>query len=274
MRFTVLGSSGFIGTQVATLADQLGHEVRCPARGENLTGQALGHVIFCIGLTADFRSRPHDTVRAHVSKLQEVLTGTRIESLVYLSSTRVYARCPVETPVCESTPTVAISQESGDLYNLSKLLGEAIALGHGPHVKVARLSNVIGLDMTSANFLPSVIRESLRAGYVQLQTSLDSSKDYVHVSDVAELLLRLGPEGQNQIYNVGSGTSLSHRELLSELKRLTGATIHVADNAPVVTFPRIEIQRIEAEFNFSPRGIMDCLPEIVEAHQSESEKVA
>jgi nucleoside-diphosphate-sugar epimerase len=274
MRFTVLGSSGFIGSHVAALAARNGHEVECPSRDENLFGRSLGHVIYCIGLTADFRSRPHETVQAHVSKLQEILTGTQFESLVYLSSTRVYSRCPLENAVCESTPTAAVSQDSGDLYNLSKLLGEAVALGHGPHVKVARLSNVVGPDLASSNFLTSVIRESLHAGHVRLQTSLDSSKDYIHVKNVADLLLRLGPKGQSPVYNVASGQPLSHREMLSELTRLTGSTFDVADNAPVVRFPRIDIQRIEAEFDFSPLSVIDCLPEIVRAHQSESEKAA
>jgi len=31
-----------------------------------------GHVIYCIGLTADFRQKPFETIEAHVSKLAEV----------------------------------------------------------------------------------------------------------------------------------------------------------------------------------------------------------
>ena len=89
MKFTVLGSSGFIGSHVASLAATNGHDVVCPTRNANLAGRSLGHAIYCIGLTADFRTRPHETIHAHVSKLQEVLQTTTFDSLVYLSSTRV-----------------------------------------------------------------------------------------------------------------------------------------------------------------------------------------
>jgi len=73
--------------------------VICPTRDESLDGRDLGHIIYCIGITADFRRRPHDTITAHVTKLQEVLTRTSFESLVYLSSTRVYSRCVTDHSV-------------------------------------------------------------------------------------------------------------------------------------------------------------------------------
>jgi nucleoside-diphosphate-sugar epimerase len=274
MRFTVLGSSGFIGSHVAALARNSGHEVVCPPRGENLDGQALGHVIYCIGLTADFRTRPHDTIYAHVSRLQDVLTLSTFDSLVYLSSTRVYSRCPLQEVVTEETPIPTLSQDSSDLYNLSKLLGESIGLSHGHQVKIARLANVVGCEPESTNFLPSIIRDSMSSGHIQLQTSLNSSKDYIHVDDVAKLLLRIGPDGQQQVYNVASGLSLTHNELTIELTRLTGATVDVVPDAPTVRFPQIDVQRIEAEFNFSPRRILDSLPELIWPDQSESEKAA
>ncbi len=55
-------------------------------------GADLGHAFYCIGLTADFRSRPFETIEAHCGLLKEVLSGSRFSSFVYLSSTRVYAR--------------------------------------------------------------------------------------------------------------------------------------------------------------------------------------
>ena len=80
MKYTVLGASGFIGSHVANLARREGHDVDCPGRDENLDGRHLGHVIYSIGLTSDFRQRPHDTVTAHVTKLQEILTRTTFDS--------------------------------------------------------------------------------------------------------------------------------------------------------------------------------------------------
>ena len=82
--------------------------------------------IFAIGLTADFRSRPLDTMDAHVSALAEVLRCGRFDSLTYLSSTRVYAGLPRG---CGNATLVVNPSDASDLYNLSKLAGEALCLG-------------------------------------------------------------------------------------------------------------------------------------------------
>ena len=270
MRYTVLGATGFIGTRVAALARSLGHDVCCPGRDENLDGRDLGHVIYSIGITADFRSRPHDTVTAHVTKLQEVLTRTSFDSLVYLSSTRVYARC--SNPIAVAGEWSGISEEStipvrptdfSDLYNLSKLLGESIALASSPRARVARLSNVIGPDFDSNNFVISVIRDCVQNGRLELQTTIDSAKDYVAVEDVAAVLLKIGPTGSHSIYNIASGVNTSHGEIVRELVRLTGATVSVTENAPTVRFPQIDVRRAATEFNYSPRRLDGLLPELV-----------
>ncbi len=273
MRYTVLGATGFIGSHVAALARSLGHEVWCPARDENLDGQDLGHAIYSIGITADFRRRPHDTVTAHVTKLQEILTRTSFDSLVYLSSTRVYARCasPDELSerasswpgVSEAATIPVLPTDFSDLYNLSKLMGESIALASSPGVRVARLSNVVGPDFDSDNFILSVIRDCVRNGRVELKTALDSAKDYVAVEDVAALLLQLGPAGSHSVYNVASGVNTTHGEIVRELASLTGATVTVADASPTMTFPRIDIRRAVTELNFSPRHLEELLPSLV-----------
>src|SRR3954470_22708673 len=87
---TILGGSGFIGSALVERLAKIGLSCQAPDRGQKLTGKKLGDVIYCVGLTADFRSRPLETVDAHVCHLLHVLRDGDFESLVYLSSTRVY----------------------------------------------------------------------------------------------------------------------------------------------------------------------------------------
>jgi nucleoside-diphosphate-sugar epimerase len=271
MKFTVLGSTGFIGSRVAALARTQGHEVICPGRNESLQGRELGHVIYAIGITADFRSRPHETITAHITKLQDVLTQSSFESLVYLSSTRVYARC---TPISESLdtacaaaetmPVPVVSSDFSDLYNLSKLMGESIALAHGSNVRVARLSNVVGPDFDSENFLTSILRDCVQTGRVTLRSSLDSAKDYVSVDDVASVLLRLGQEGRSPIYNVASGCQTTNGEIVEALLQLTNATFCVAPGSPTFRFPAIDISRLKTELGFAPQRMDAILPPLAE----------
>jgi nucleoside-diphosphate-sugar epimerase len=94
--FTILGAGGFIGSAlVAWLEsrDRLVHAVTRAALPALLAArQPCDHVIDCIGLTGDFRSRPTDTAHAHVGLVARCLSELRFESFLLLSSTRVYRR--------------------------------------------------------------------------------------------------------------------------------------------------------------------------------------
>jgi nucleoside-diphosphate-sugar epimerase len=185
MSWTVLGASGIIGRRLTAHLRSVGHIVDTPGRNDdNLYRRPLGHVIYAIGLTADFRQRPYDTVNSHVSVLAELLQQGNFESLLYLSSTRVYARAAGGS---EDSPLPVLSQDPSDLYNLSKLMGESLCLQDArAGIRVARLSNVVGGDNAeSANFLPSLVREA-RSGRIVLQTAMDSVKDYIHIDDVVD----------------------------------------------------------------------------------------
>lgn len=262
MRFTVLGATGFIGSHLAAHLRREGHECLTPGRDDPTAGgRPMGHVIYAIGVTADFRQRPLDTVRAHVCRLLDVLERGLFDSLVYLSSARVYggAADGREDAAFRVNP-----QDPSDVYNLSKLMGEAACFATArPEVRVVRLSNVYGGDWTSENFLTDIIRAAVDAGEIRLRTSPDSSKDYVAIGDVVGLLPRIALAGQRRLYNVASGTNTSNRGLLEALARLTGCRVTVEEGAPAVSFPPLAIDRVREEFGFAPASVLDSLAGLV-----------
>jgi len=258
MSWTVLGSSGTIGRRLVARLRTAGQTVDTPDRGDaGLYRRPLGHVIYAIGLTADFRRRPYDTVQAHVSVLAELLQQADFESLLYLSSTRVYARAASGR---EDSPLPVLAQDPSDLYNLSKLMGESLCLQDArAGVRVARLSNVVGgEDADSANFVPSLVREA-RGGRIVLQTAADSAKDYIHIDDVAELLPRIAVGGRERLYNVASGVQTTHAQWTAQLAAQTGCAVEVTPGAPAVRFIPVDIGRIRAEFDFQPRPVLAAL---------------
>ncbi len=255
MSWTILGSSGTIGSRLVARLRAAGQTVDTPGRGDaGLCRRPLGHVIYAIGLTADFRRRPYDTVQAHVSVLAELLQQADFASLLYLSSTRVYAHAASGH---EDSPLPVLAQDPSDLYNLSKLMGESLCLQDArAGVRVARLSNVVGgEDADSVNFVPSLVREA-RGGCIVLQTAPDSSKDYIHIDDVAELLPRIAAGGRERLYNVASGVQTTHAQWTAQLVARTGCAIEVAPAAPSVRFIPIDIERIRKEFDYQPRPVL------------------
>jgi nucleoside-diphosphate-sugar epimerase len=195
MKFTIFGGRGFIGSQLAKHVRSRGFECETPVRGSRPTGN-LGQVVWCAGLTADFRQRPFETVTAHVCDLLPVLQQAAFDSFLYLSSTRVYQNSPNSD---EDSPLVVSSMDPPDLYNLSKLMGESICLNTSrPRVRVARLSNVYGPGPASDSFLGQVVGAACR-GKLLLRTSPESAKDYISIHDVVDLLLEIALSGTEPI---------------------------------------------------------------------------
>jgi nucleoside-diphosphate-sugar epimerase len=266
-KFTVLGSTGFIGSNLANYLKKLGVDVFAPPRNCFSFERNLDHVVYCIGMTADFREKPYDTVRSHICLLLEILEKADFNSFVYLSSTRVYSRAATGY---ENTVLGTVPNDPEDLYNLSKMMGESICLSSKPHnVKIIRLSNVYGSDFKSKNFLFSIIRDAVDNKKIILKTSLASAKDYINIKDVVEIIPKITVAGKHKIYNVASGQNISHGEIVDYLRKKTGCLVEVDPDAKQVIFPRIDINRVRKEFGFSPSSLFSNLSALTASYMKE-----
>lgn len=247
---TVLGAGGWIGAALVADLQRLGRTVRPVDRADLpawlADAEPQGPVIYAIGLTADFRQRPHATAEAHVGLLSRVLQRPGLEQLLLLSSTRVYSR---SADTQEATPLPCLSSDPSDLYNLSKLLGEALVLQDPrPGLKVARLSNVVGPGQPPSTFVGALLEEARASGRVTIQQAPDTAKDYVALADVVRLLPLIAERGQQRLYNLGSGRNLSHAEVAAWLERQGVSVRFAAQAAGGIGFPPLRIERLAAEF--------------------------
>lgn len=264
---TILGSKGYIGSALLESMTRAGEMVFAPLRNDpEIFERDLGHVIYAIGLTADFRGRPIDTVKAHVSVLTDILERATFRSLTYLSSTRVYSGLHSTLP--DQSLSVEPSNPS-HLYNLTKLTGESICLhcGH-PRTRIVRLSNVVGVGFVeSKNFIDSLVRDAIK-GNITLHSAPDSSKDYIHLEDVIDWLPKMVRFGKSRIYNLASGTNLTNEEWTKGLQALLGCHVTYHPQAPSNSFPRISISELREEFSFSPRSAIETLPSLIKYQQN------
>jgi nucleoside-diphosphate-sugar epimerase len=120
--------------------------------------------------------------------------------------------------------------------------------------------------MGSDNFLAAIVGEAL-AGRLTLATALDSKKDYIAVDDVVRAIERISLHGRRRLYNVASGRNVTHRALATRLAQLTGCTLSVAHDAPCVSYPILDTQRLAAEFDaadpWAPAELLDRLPHLI-----------
>lgn len=251
-RFTVLGGRGYIGSRLAEYLRARGHVCATPEREDPLIfSQALGHVVYAAGLTADFRQRPFETVEAHAGFLSRVLAEARFESLLYLSSTRVYKN---SADTHETARLSADPSDPDELYALSKLTGEALCLRDTRPIRVVRLANIFGAPFAGPNFLDSLVQAAFR-GQIELQSSPATAKDYLPISDLLPLIEQIALRGQARLYNLASGVNHRHEQVLAVLQAVTGCELILGSSAltsPPDSFAPISIQRIQLEFNFVP----------------------
>lgn len=247
---TVLGASGWIGAALVGELQRQGQKVLPVLRAELLDwlagNEQQGLVIYAIGLTSDFRQHPYATVESHVGLLSRVLQRRGLEDFLLLSSTRVYGR---SLEAHETTPLSCLSTDPSDLYNLSKLLGEALVLqDQRQGLKVVRLSNVVGVGQPVSTFLGALLAEARSTRKVTILQPSNTQKDYVALSDVVRLLPLIARQGCHRLYNVGCGRNTSHAEVATWLERQGVNVTFGTAVAPAISFPTLLIKRLSQEF--------------------------
>lgn len=258
-KVTIIGGRGYIGRHLAAHLRSSGVEVFIPERNdERIFESDLGDIIYAAGLTGNFRSRPFDTIEAHITLLSQLLKNSEFNSLLYLSSTRVYIHSKLAH---ETSPIYTVPDEPTDIFNLSKLTGECLALNFSQKkTRVARLSNVVGGSSASDTFIPSIIRDA-KSGHITLNSALTSNKDYIHVEDAVSMLALIAASGTKSIYNVASGVSIEHKEWMDAIQSKFGCSVSVSPNAPEIIFPDISISRFCEEFRFRPGSALRAIDE-------------
>ena len=258
MQFTVLGASGFIGGRLASRLAENGHQVWRPSRNDlqSIDRRELGHVFYCIG-EDDVSENSFNIADAHVGQLANILKCRKFASLTYLSSTRVYFGAPSAN---EETPLHVFPDDKGGLFGVMKIAGEQLCFAsNNPAVRAVRLSTVIGFSPKGKSLLPTLIKDAFLRGRMCVSIAPQSSRDYIAIEDVIDILPRIAVEGKRRCYNVASGVNVRLGEIVRLIRGEFPSECDWQPDAPTVAFPVIDISRIQTEFSFSPRPALDAL---------------
>jgi UDP-glucose 4-epimerase len=184
--------------------------------------------------------RPLHTYEQNVTgtaHLLQAMADAGVDAVVFSSSAATYGT-PRTDLVTEDTPTKPESP-----YGESKLIGEWLLRDQGVATGLRHTSlryfNVVGsgspdlYDTSPHNLFPLVI-EALLAGRTPRINGVDYAtpdgtcvRDYVHVSDLAHshvAAARALTEGRplERVYNLGSGSGVSVRQIMDTMARVTG----------------------------------------------------
>jgi nucleoside-diphosphate-sugar epimerase len=260
-RFTVVGGRGFIGNALCAALRAGGDDVVSATHRDVPAGTPLGHVIYASGVSASTAEDASYAYATHVEGVRRILDAGTFDSLLYLSSTRVYDGAAATN---EETAPVVRPAAGRDLYRITKLAGEALCLAHpSPAVRVARLSNVSGANFASPLFLSDVLRQAAREGCVKVRTTRASAKDYITIGDACRYLIAIARGGRERLYNVAQGENVENGAIYDALAA-RGIAVEIAPDAATVLTPPIDVRRLHAEFGPPRETLPAVLPTLLE----------
>ncbi|MEU7629268.1 UDP-glucose 4-epimerase GalE [Nocardia sp. NPDC049220] len=198
-------------------------------------------------LVGESVQQPEKYWHGNVVKTFELLEAMRhagTPRLVFSSTAAVYGE-PEQVPITEAAPASPTNP-----YGASKLaIDHAItsyAIAHGLAATSLRYFNVAGAygglgenRVVETHLIPLVLQ--VAAGHRKAISVFGTDwptpdgtavRDYIHIRDLAQahlLALATAEAGAHRIYNLGSGTGFSVREVISACERVTGLSIAAVD---------------------------------------------
>lgn len=260
MKFTILGSTGFLGSNIHNHLLNSNFECYAPdIRKEEISGKHLGHVIYSIG-TVDFQNI-NKIVETHVCILKRILDNCNFDSFLYISTGRFYRNSKLTNEIED----IKINpNDSSQLYDISKLLGESYCLSSTKkNIRIVRPSLIVGYNAPQTLFLPSIIIDAISKGEINLHSSLESQRDYLRIQDFVKVIPEIALRGTEKIYNIAYGKNTKTKEIVDKIVSLTNCSVKVIENSTHYSFPEINIERIQNEFNFKPESVLRELKNIV-----------
>jgi UDP-glucose 4-epimerase len=223
---------------------------------------AIAHLAALPGL-AKCRERPEDAITINVYGTYNVLEAARrlgIGKVVFCSTAAVYGK-PVEIPVTEVIPLRPLN-----LYGVTKLAGERLMdVFHDNHrisTTSLRFGNVFGVGLFT-NFdtvIPKFVRMGLNVEDLTVYGDGSSTRDYVHVEDIAKALtlaLESKREG-GKVYNVGGETmeiGVLATMIAKALKVHSGKDIDIVNHPPRAGETkefRYNLEKIRKDLGYEP----------------------
>lgn len=145
-----------------------------------------------------------------VKDLSDLFPKSRI---VLASSVSVYEQS-------KNVITEKSSTSPSNTYGISKLWAEHILRGHNNY-SIVRISSMYGLGMKRNTFIPRIILSAINNCKIVLYGDGSRLQNYVHVSHVAEVMVKSAYITSNQTFLAIGSKSISNKDLADCVKRVS-----------------------------------------------------
>ncbi|MDD4910436.1 MAG: NAD(P)-dependent oxidoreductase [Candidatus Omnitrophica bacterium] len=285
MKIVVFGGSGFLGSHVADMLSEKGHEVTIydlkksrylnkkqqmvvgDILDEALVNKALDgcEIAYNFAAISDIDEcavKPLEVARYNVmgnSVILEAAKSAKIRRYLFASSSYVYSNY-------------------GSFYKSSKQACELFI--HSYHEKyglpytILRYGSLYGDRANAGNSIYKILKEAVSTGKITYHGSGDEVREYIHARDAAALSVKvLAPEYENKNIMLTGNYPMRYRDILDMINEMLGNKIEVVytrkDNETHYKLTNYNYKKPEPgrklvsdQFIDLGAGLLECIEEI------------
>ncbi len=259
------------------VADLLDRE----ALGNVVTPELDGVLHFAaLALVSESVSHPERYYATNVGgtlNLLEAMDGAGVARLVFSSTCAVYGE-PDEVPIKETAVPRPVNAYGASKLSVDLMIRD-FCRAHGLGAVSLRYFNVAGAcgglgedHDPETHLIPNILRAALGAApevnvYGTDYPTGDGTaiRDYIHIEDLAAahlLALEATREGEHKVFNLGTGSGFSVRQVIEQAQSVTGRQIHVREAPRRPGDPPVLVassERIKAELGWEPSKTLEAM---------------
>ncbi len=289
MKCLVLGGNGFLGSHLCNALHDKGHEVSIFGHRNPVFGMNFLHthkfeyfegdfrdsaniekcidgcdVIFhLISTTIPGSSNANPVFDAETNilgtlKVIELVKKYSLKKMIFISSGGTIYGTTKQIPISESHPT-----NPSCAYGISKLAIEKYLhlyeILEGLEYCILRLSNPFGEHQNPISLQGAVsvfLYQALCGNKIDVWGDGSVTRDYFYVSDaITAMIAAMNYDGNERIFNIGSGTGLSLNEIIKSIENLLGKSLdikYLKSRSYDLPINILDISKASRELNWKP----------------------
>lgn len=262
MRILLTGAKGNLGSSI--VKHNSSHDIVCFDRDDwvdlpRILASRIDVVVHLaydlVNKLEDFPVKIVDSNVAATARLVEIMKEQGIPRLLFISSCAVYGNCMNTNEEMATNPVTV----NGIVKLLNERIVEKFCRSNNIHFEIYRVFNMYGGN-DNFSVISKLLKAAKNGGEFVLNNNGISQRDFIHVEDVARLILKLLENKSNHsCLNIGTGISTRIEQIVSCVaeKNPRLKIKHVC--LPEAEYSRADIGRLLSIVKYDFMKVMDFI---------------
>jgi UDP-glucose 4-epimerase len=178
----------------------------------------IGHLIHAAGVTPWSPKVDYTDDVTMARSVAAIANAHAVPRVTFLSGWNVYDMARGSAPFSEDARLGGVGAYGRSKLAVERYLAEYLA---SSKLTVLRLSSIFGPGQLSPGLIPNAVHSASRKGVIRIN-SVQTRRDYLYIDDVVDAVRRLTrlDAPADQVLNIGSGESVSVRDVAETIKRI------------------------------------------------------